>query len=157
MAADSITFIGGGNMARSLIAGLLRQGAPASAIRVAEPVARTPEQASGSAASPESTDTPVVGWTGLAAPDAPAPRHEDTAATAPTGRRAAGRPAGSDGVRGVVPDDVEVAVVVDDRQRQRVGDARCGAVGAVVGAHRAVSPPSRPCASAPPRRPRRRA
>ena len=40
--------------------------------RVAEPVARTPEQASGSAASPESTDTPVVGWTGLAAPDAPA-------------------------------------------------------------------------------------
>ena len=49
--------------------------------RVAEPVARTPEQASESAAplrspesaaSPESTDTPVVGWTGLAAPDAPA-------------------------------------------------------------------------------------
>ena len=49
--------------------------------RVAEPVARTPEQAPGpaasprspgSAASPESTDTPVVGWTGLAAPDAPA-------------------------------------------------------------------------------------
>ena len=40
--------------------------------RVAEPVVRTPEQASGSAASPESTDTPVVGWTGLAAPDAPA-------------------------------------------------------------------------------------
>ena len=40
--------------------------------RVAEPVARTPEQTSGSAASPESTDTPVVGWTGLAAPDAPA-------------------------------------------------------------------------------------
>ena len=56
-----------------------------------------------------------------AAPDASAPRPEDTAATAPTGRRAAGRPAGSDGVRGVVPDDVEVAVVVDDRQRQRVG------------------------------------
>ncbi|WP_311469801.1 hypothetical protein, partial [uncultured Actinomyces sp.] len=53
--------------------------------RVAEPVARTPEQASGSAAplrspesaaSPESTDTPVVGWAGpagLAAPDAERP------------------------------------------------------------------------------------
>ena len=50
--------------------------------RVAEPVARTPEQAPGpaasprspgSAASPESTDTPVVGWTGLAAPAAARP------------------------------------------------------------------------------------
>ena len=28
MTADSITFIGGGNMARSLIAGLIRQGVP---------------------------------------------------------------------------------------------------------------------------------
>ena len=34
-----VAFVGGGNMARSLIAGLLRQDAPASAIRVAEPVA----------------------------------------------------------------------------------------------------------------------
>ncbi|MCW4453523.1 pyrroline-5-carboxylate reductase [Flavobacterium sp. MXW15] len=35
----TIAFIGGGNMARSLIAGLVRQGTPGSAIRVAEPVA----------------------------------------------------------------------------------------------------------------------
>lgn len=34
-----IVFIGGGNMARSLIGGLIAAGAPASAIRVAEPVA----------------------------------------------------------------------------------------------------------------------
>ena len=39
MAVDSITFIGGGNMARSLIAGLIRQGVPATHIHVAEPVA----------------------------------------------------------------------------------------------------------------------
>ncbi len=39
MAADSIIFIGGGNMARSLIAGLIRQGVPAAHIHVAEPVA----------------------------------------------------------------------------------------------------------------------
>ncbi len=39
MAVDSITFIGGGNMARSLIAGLIRQGVPAAHIHVAEPVA----------------------------------------------------------------------------------------------------------------------
>lgn len=39
MTADSITFIGGGNMARSLIAGLIRQGVPAAHIHVAEPVA----------------------------------------------------------------------------------------------------------------------
>lgn len=32
-------FIGGGNMARSLIAGLVRKGVPAASIRVAEPVA----------------------------------------------------------------------------------------------------------------------
>ncbi|MBB5864108.1 pyrroline-5-carboxylate reductase [Xanthomonas arboricola] len=32
-------FVGGGNMARSLIAGLIRQGVPAASIRVAEPVA----------------------------------------------------------------------------------------------------------------------
>ncbi|MCC4619049.1 pyrroline-5-carboxylate reductase [Xanthomonas cassavae CFBP 4642] len=37
--AGSIAFIGGGNMARSLIAGLIRQGVPAARIRVAEPVA----------------------------------------------------------------------------------------------------------------------
>ncbi|PPU75786.1 pyrroline-5-carboxylate reductase [Xanthomonas cucurbitae] len=36
--AGSIAFIGGGNMARSLIAGLIRQGVPAARIRVAEPV-----------------------------------------------------------------------------------------------------------------------
>ncbi|KAG1316662.1 hypothetical protein G6F62_013352 [Rhizopus arrhizus] len=39
MAADSITFIDGGNMARSLIAGLIRRGVPAAHIHVAEPVA----------------------------------------------------------------------------------------------------------------------
>ena len=38
MSVDSITFIGGGNMARSLIAGLIRQGVPATRIHVAEPV-----------------------------------------------------------------------------------------------------------------------
>ncbi|MCF5930744.1 NAD(P)-binding domain-containing protein, partial [Xanthomonas perforans] len=38
-AATSIAFVGGGNMARSLIAGLIRQGTPAASIRVAEPVA----------------------------------------------------------------------------------------------------------------------
>lgn len=43
MAADSITFIGGGNMARSLIAGLIRQGVPATHIHVAEPVAELRE------------------------------------------------------------------------------------------------------------------
>jgi pyrroline-5-carboxylate reductase len=35
----SIAFIGGGNMARSLIGGLIARGTPASAIRVSEPVA----------------------------------------------------------------------------------------------------------------------
>ncbi len=44
MAADSITFIGGGNMARSLIAGLIRQGVPAPHIHVAEPVAELREK-----------------------------------------------------------------------------------------------------------------
>ncbi|WMJ68098.1 pyrroline-5-carboxylate reductase [Stenotrophomonas sp. 24(2023)] len=39
MTTGSITFIGGGNMARSLIAGLVRQGVPATQIHVAEPVA----------------------------------------------------------------------------------------------------------------------
>jgi pyrroline-5-carboxylate reductase len=34
----TITFIGGGNMARSLVAGLVARGTPAAAIRVAEPV-----------------------------------------------------------------------------------------------------------------------
>ncbi|MBZ3918267.1 pyrroline-5-carboxylate reductase, partial [Xanthomonas campestris pv. trichodesmae] len=38
-ATTSIAFVGGGNMARSLIAGLIRQGTPAASIRVAEPVA----------------------------------------------------------------------------------------------------------------------
>ncbi len=36
---SSIAFIGGGNMARSLIGGLAARGTPAAAIRVAEPVA----------------------------------------------------------------------------------------------------------------------
>ncbi|MEA9564626.1 MULTISPECIES: pyrroline-5-carboxylate reductase [Xanthomonas] len=36
--AARIAFIGGGNMARSLIAGLIRQGVPAASLRVAEPV-----------------------------------------------------------------------------------------------------------------------
>ncbi|MEA9589925.1 pyrroline-5-carboxylate reductase [Xanthomonas sp. WHRI 10064A] len=36
--AGRIAFIGGGNMARSLIAGLIRQGVPAASLRVAEPV-----------------------------------------------------------------------------------------------------------------------
>ena len=44
MAADSITFIGGGNMARSLIAGLVRQGVPGARIHVAEPVAELREK-----------------------------------------------------------------------------------------------------------------
>jgi pyrroline-5-carboxylate reductase len=35
---SAIAFIGGGNMARSLIAGLVRQGVPGEQIRVAEPV-----------------------------------------------------------------------------------------------------------------------
>ncbi|HAI48114.1 MAG TPA: pyrroline-5-carboxylate reductase [Stenotrophomonas sp.] len=38
MSASTLTFIGGGNMARSLIAGLVRQGVPAGDIHVAEPV-----------------------------------------------------------------------------------------------------------------------
>ncbi|HYQ24623.1 pyrroline-5-carboxylate reductase [Stenotrophomonas sp.] len=38
MTVESITFIGGGNMARSLIAGLVRQGVPPAQIHVAEPV-----------------------------------------------------------------------------------------------------------------------
>ncbi|CAD0342352.1 pyrroline-5-carboxylate reductase [Xanthomonas hortorum] len=36
-------FVGGGNMARSLIAGLIRQGVPATSIRVAEPIAELRE------------------------------------------------------------------------------------------------------------------
>ena len=39
MTESTIAFIGGGNMARSLIGGLVARGMPASAIRVAEPVA----------------------------------------------------------------------------------------------------------------------
>ena len=38
MTESTIAFIGGGNMARSLIGGMLSRGTPASAIRVAEPV-----------------------------------------------------------------------------------------------------------------------
>ena len=38
-ASDSLAFIGGGNMARSLIGGLARRGADTRTIRVAEPVA----------------------------------------------------------------------------------------------------------------------
>lgn len=36
---DNVAFIGGGNMARSLIGGLISRGVPASSLRVAEPVA----------------------------------------------------------------------------------------------------------------------
>jgi pyrroline-5-carboxylate reductase len=36
---DNVAFIGGGNMARSLIGGLIARGVPASSLRVAEPVA----------------------------------------------------------------------------------------------------------------------
>jgi pyrroline-5-carboxylate reductase len=38
MTESTIAFIGGGNMARSLVGGLVARGTPASAIRVAEPV-----------------------------------------------------------------------------------------------------------------------
>jgi pyrroline-5-carboxylate reductase len=38
MSSNILAFIGGGNMARSLIGGLIARGTPASAIRVAEPV-----------------------------------------------------------------------------------------------------------------------
>ena len=37
-ASDSLAFIGGGNMARSLIGGLARRGVDTRTIRVAEPV-----------------------------------------------------------------------------------------------------------------------
>jgi len=43
---DKIAFIGGGNMARSLIAGLVRQGVPANTLHVAEPVDALREQLS---------------------------------------------------------------------------------------------------------------
>lgn len=42
-AAAVTAFVGGGNMARSLIAGLIRQGVPAAGIRVAEPIAELRE------------------------------------------------------------------------------------------------------------------
>ncbi|MGN6512332.1 MAG: pyrroline-5-carboxylate reductase [Lysobacteraceae bacterium] len=38
-ASDTIAFVGGGNMARSLVGGLVARGTPAGRIRVAEPVA----------------------------------------------------------------------------------------------------------------------
>jgi pyrroline-5-carboxylate reductase len=38
-ASGTVAFVGGGNMARSLIGGLVARGVPAAAIRVAEPVA----------------------------------------------------------------------------------------------------------------------
>ncbi|HYG05556.1 MAG TPA: pyrroline-5-carboxylate reductase [Stenotrophomonas sp.] len=44
--SDKIAFIGGGNMARSLIAGLVRQGVAANTIHVAEPVDALREQLS---------------------------------------------------------------------------------------------------------------
>ena len=44
--ANKIAFIGGGNMARSLIAGLIRQGVPANTLHVAEPVDALREQLS---------------------------------------------------------------------------------------------------------------
>ncbi len=42
--AAPVAFVGGGNMARSLIAGLVRQGVPGARIHVAEPVAALREQ-----------------------------------------------------------------------------------------------------------------
>ncbi|WP_313219290.1 pyrroline-5-carboxylate reductase [Stenotrophomonas sp.] len=44
MTSTSITFIGGGNMARSLIAGLIRQGVAPAHLHVAEPVAELRSQ-----------------------------------------------------------------------------------------------------------------
>ena len=44
MSTSPITFIGGGNMARSLIAGLVRQGVAPASIHVAEPVTGLREQ-----------------------------------------------------------------------------------------------------------------
>lgn len=44
MSASTLTFIGGGNMARSLIAGLIRQGTAPAHIHVAEPVTALREQ-----------------------------------------------------------------------------------------------------------------
>jgi pyrroline-5-carboxylate reductase len=44
MSSSSITFIGGGNMARSLIAGLIRQGVAPAQVHVAEPVAELRRQ-----------------------------------------------------------------------------------------------------------------
>jgi pyrroline-5-carboxylate reductase len=44
MSASPLTFIGGGNMARSLIAGLIRQGVAPAQIHVAEPVPALREQ-----------------------------------------------------------------------------------------------------------------
>lgn len=40
-ASGTVAFVGGGNMARSLIGGLVARGVPATAIRVAEPVAES--------------------------------------------------------------------------------------------------------------------
>ncbi|MCF7749605.1 pyrroline-5-carboxylate reductase [Bacillus subtilis subsp. subtilis] len=44
MSATTVTFIGGGNMARSLIAGLIRQGVAPAHVHVAEPVDALREQ-----------------------------------------------------------------------------------------------------------------
>ena len=44
MSTSPITFIGGGNMARSLIAGLVRQGVAPASLHVAEPVTELREQ-----------------------------------------------------------------------------------------------------------------
>jgi len=44
MTAEPVVFMGGGNMARSLIAGLLRAGLPAAQVHVAEPVAEVRAQ-----------------------------------------------------------------------------------------------------------------
>ncbi len=42
-ATDAVAFIGGGNMARSLIGGLIARGTDPASIRVAEPVAELRE------------------------------------------------------------------------------------------------------------------
>ncbi len=65
-AASPIAFIGGGNMARSLIGGLIARGTPASAIRVAEPVEVLREALARDFGVTTSADNPgVAGGAGL--------------------------------------------------------------------------------------------
>ena len=60
-AIGTIAFIGGGNMARSLIGGLVARGAPAESIRVAEPVeALRPKKVRTVSSSSEVKDKPDI-------------------------------------------------------------------------------------------------